>query len=724
MAIRKPNSEKLKKYRLNEQEYGEICKLLKREPNDIEWALFSALWSEHCSYKSSKIHLKKFYNKNPRVLISEGENSGIIDLGQDEKISFKMESHNHPSFIEPYQGAATGVGGILRDIFTMGARPIMLANYLCFGEMGATKMKSLVQGVVSGISSYGNCVGVPTVTGATELHSSYDKNILVNALALGVFYPGDPIALSKAQGGKNLVVYVGAKTGRDGIHGASMASQSFDENSESSRPTVQIGDPFFEKLLIESCLEVICQNLVVAIQDMGAAGLTSSSFEMSSKGGVGLKLHLDQVPLRDSTLTPEDILLSESQERMLLICDPQKLKAIQNVFQKWSLDATVIGEVTETKDVELYWRGDLLTKINPDILVENAPRYERPFKEKKSQNLGLINFNIFSLQETLEDILKSDQGTSRKWIYQQYDQRVGGQTARNCDHTIGVVCLEHSKRALGLALGCRPYLMRMDTRIGALDSVFYPALNLSVKGFTPLAVTDCLNFGSPENPETMGDFVASVESMSEACRLLDTPVISGNVSFYNQTLDQDITPTPATGVVGIRENIKNIPEDFILKENLGIYLVYHHELTTGGALEELYKKSIHANKLKMDTNRVANWIQKIQNVSNHESVLGSKTVGKFGFLTTLIKMTTEVGVVIEKLPDFIKSQDDLFLERLYEVLYIVRNEKTFEEELYKNEIQFVRLGYSKKDTFEIFNNKLEKLDFKKLKEIYKESFNL
>ena len=324
---------KLSKYRLSQGEYKEVCKLLGgREPKGVEWALFSALWSEHCSYKSSRVHLKKFAFKSPRVLQAMGENAGVIDLGQGEKVAFKMESHNHPSYIEPYQGAATGVGGILRDIFTMGARPIALANYLCFGEPTAPRMQALVDGVVRGIAGYGNCVGVPTITGQTEFHSSYNGNILVNALALGLVCGDEPIVTSPARGIGNLVVYVGAKTGRDGVHGASMASESFGADSESKRPTVQTGDPFFEKLLIESCLEVMQKNLVAAIQDMGAAGLTSSSFEMAAKGGVGLRIHLDQVPLRDSSVGPEEILLSESQERMLLICEPSKLKAVQEVF--------------------------------------------------------------------------------------------------------------------------------------------------------------------------------------------------------------------------------------------------------------------------------------------------------------------------------------------------------------------------------------------------------
>lgn len=405
---------KLKKYRLSQAEYGMIQKLLGRDPEGVEWALFSALWSEHCSYKSSRVHLKKFAFRSSRVLQSMGENAGVIDLGLGEKVAFKMESHNHPSFIEPYQGAATGVGGILRDIFTMGARPIALANYLCFGRPSAERMSSLVDGVVAGISGYGNCVGVPTVTGQTEFHESYDNNILVNALALGLFVEGDPIVTSNARGVGNLVVYVGAKTGRDGVHGASMASEAFGADSASKRPTVQIGDPFFEKLLIESCLEVMQKQLVVAIQDMGAAGLTSSSFEMAAKGGVGLRLNLDQVPLRDSSVGPEEILLSESQERMLLVCEPKRLETIQEVFHRWGLDASVLGEVTKGPEIELLWKGEPICKIDLKLLTDHAPMYERayeawsPRRKRETVNAKPV---------ALETSLTSAEGTTRRWIF-------------------------------------------------------------------------------------------------------------------------------------------------------------------------------------------------------------------------------------------------------------------------------------------------------------------
>ncbi|MES2855478.1 MAG: phosphoribosylformylglycinamidine synthase subunit PurL, partial [Bdellovibrionota bacterium] len=591
--------QKLKTYRLNEEEYEKVCGLLSREPRGIEWALFSALWSEHCSYKSSKVHLKKLFNKSSRVLESFGENAGVVDLGEGERIAFKIESHNHPSYIEPYQGAATGVGGILRDIFTMGARPIALANYLCFGRPEAKRMHQIVDGVVRGIGGYGNCVGVPTITGQTEFHESYDGNVLVNAMAVGLFRPGEKIFLSKAKGVGNWVVYVGAKTGRDGVHGASMASESFEADSAAKRPTVQIGDPFFEKLLIESCLEVMKQDLVVAIQDMGAAGLTSSSFEMASKGGVGFKLELDKVPLRDASMSPEDVLLSESQERMLIVCEPAKFDALAGVFHRWGLDAVKIGEVVAKKTVELRWKGEVLTDIDPDILVENAPQYERPYKKLEPQH-RVRSRDAFKgplekysdANHTLMAALKNVRGNSRDFVYRQYDSRVGASTARDCRDSVGVVRLKDSKRGLGVVLGCRPHIMRFDARIGGLDAVAYPAFELALKGFETLAVTDCLNFGNPERENVMSEFVASLDGMNSICAKLEAPIISGNVSFYNETMGRNITSTPSTGLVGLRPEVETIPESSFTHNGDAIYVLKLPGLITGGALQEIAVSSI------------------------------------------------------------------------------------------------------------------------------------
>lgn len=662
--------QKLKTYRLNPSEYEKITQLLGRAPQGVEWALFSALWSEHCSYKSSKVHLKKFYSKSPRVLQSFGENAGVIDLGHNEKVAFKMESHNHPSFIEPYQGAATGVGGILRDIFTMGARPIALADYLCFGDPGADRMSHLVDGVVRGIAGYGNCVGVPTITGQTEFHSSYDKNILVNAFALGLFEEGDPVVTSKAKGVGNWVVYVGAKTGRDGVHGASMASESFDKESASKRPTVQIGDPFFEKLLIESCLEVIQKNLVVAIQDMGAAGLTSSSFEMAAKGDVGFRIDLDQVPLRDKSMGPEEILLSESQERMLLICTPTNFEKVEAVFTRWGLDAKKIGEVTKGPNVELYWHGERLCNLSPKLLTDEAPQYNRPYKAWtwKNKKSDVTEIPSLSFQPELYRILGSAMGGSREWIFEQYDQRVGGRTMRDAQSSVAVLRLK-SGRALGIALGCRPQVMRMDAKLGAMDSILSAALELNLRGFEPLAVTDCLNFGNPEKVDIMSEFVASVEGMSAACEAIRTPVISGNVSFYNETLGQNITSTPAIGMVGLKEDLSSIPESKFVAVDEEIFLFrLPMAKQTGQMGEDKSGRSEWSGE--MDLEKASRWMGELRTLILNHPISAARVVGKYGLAYALVRMCTdEIGFAISR-ESPIKHSSEWFLEHFYEVLLV------------------------------------------------------
>ncbi len=621
----------LKHYRMSKAEYDKACELVGHPLKEIEWPLFSALWSEHCSYKSSKVHLRKFYNKNARVLEAEGENAGVVDLGQGERVAFKMESHNHPSFIEPYQGAATGVGGILRDIFTMGARPIALADYLCFGETKAPRMEYLVNGVVRGIGGYGNCVGVPTVTGQTNFHSSYNNNILVNAMAVGLFRPGEKIALSKAQGPGNLVVYVGAKTGKDGVHGASMASESFDSDSEKKKPNVQIGDPYFEKLLIESCLEVIQKDLVVAIQDMGAAGLTSSSFEMASKGQVGMEMHLDKVPLRDLSITAEEILLSESQERMLMVVEPQKFAAIQDVFAHWGLDAAVVGHILQERVVRLMWQGEVLCEIDPDLLVEHPPRYERPYNPWTWRNRKSAKLEP---GKAAEPRWGTPDQMSRRFITRQYDQRVGLKTVQDCDHPVALMKLPDSGRGLGIAMGCRPEIMKLDAKVGAYDSIAYPALQMACQGIQTLAITDCLNFGNPEKPEIMSEFVASIEAISEMAKALDAPVISGNVSFYNETLGQNITSTPATGLVGLRSNIFDLKSSTFIKDNEEIYLVTlnminHSDVWAEGATWTG----------EWSTKDVVGFIAKTLLTAQHKSVSALRTVSSQGVVTSLMKMS-------------------------------------------------------------------------------------
>ncbi len=713
---------KLKLYRMSDEEYALMKNLLGREPLQVEWPLFSALWSEHCSYKSSKIHLRKFSFRNQNTPEMDGENAGVVDLGYGEKIAFKMESHNHPSFIEPVQGSATGVGGILRDIFTMGARPIMSANYLCFGEASAPRMKYLMNGVAKGLSSYGNCVGVPTVAGQTNIHSRYNKNILVNALNIGYFGPDQKMALSKAKGEKNLVVYVGAKTGRDGVHGASMASASFDEDSESKKPNVQIGDPFFEKLLIEACLEVLRLDLVVAMQDMGAAGLTSSSFEMASKGQVGLIIDLKKVPLRDSTMTVEDILLSESQERMLLICEPKNFTQLQHEFKKWSLDAIILGEVQNPRKVKLMWGPETLTEIDPDLIVEKAPQYKRPYtKWAYPRRVNEIENKKIKVSELINTKLQQFKLNQHHWIHNQFDQRVGARTAMACESSVAFCRLDHSGRGLGLAVGCRPEVMLMDAEIGALDAVYYPAFQLAIKGAEALAVTDCLNFGNPQKPEIMSEFVASVEAIADAARKLNAPVISGNVSFYNETLEENIISTPAIGVVAIRESVEDIIPDSFTNPLENIISVKINWVQSWVYSEQ--KDNKISNFKFNPTQDVAGFIQKCAGLSKHlkdenKKVSSIKAVGLGGIGIACLKMSCNNTGFDLSYDLSTGNESDLFKDTFYE--FILSTDERSDEMislLHKFfsgfDLEIKKIGETK--TAEIKFSKNVSLDFKEFK---------
>jgi len=694
---------KLKHYRMSLAEYERACQLVGRPLKDIEWALFSASWSEHCSYKSSKVHLRKFYNKNARVLEAEGENAGVVDLGEGERVAFKMESHNHPSFIEPYQGAATGVGGILRDIFTMGARPIALADYLCFGQPRAPRMESLVDGVVRGIGGYGNCVGVPTVTGQTHFHETYNNNILVNAMAVGLFRPGEKVALSKAKGPGNWVVYVGAKTGKDGVHGASMASESFDSDSEKKKPNVQIGDPYFEKLLIESCLEVIQKDLVVSIQDMGAAGLTSSSFEMASKGQVGMEIHLDRVPLRDSSITPEEILLSESQERMLMVVEPSKLKAIEDVFNHWGLDAAVIGSVLAERKVRLLWKGEVLSELDPDLLVEKCPRYERPFSPWTWKNQSSSKLTKGS---SLEPHWGTPDQMSRQFITRQYDQRVGLKTVQDCEHPVALMKLPDTGRGLGIAVGCRPEVMRLDAKLGAYDSIAYPALQMATQGVQVLAITDCLNFGNPEKNEIMSEFVASVEAISEMAQALDAPVVSGNVSFYNETLGQNITSTPATGLVGLRPNIFSLKSSTFRQAGESVYLV---------TLSMIQHSDLWNNKASWsgswNTDHVTQFIRQTRVLALGDRVNAMRVVGSQGVVTTLMRMSLDgTGFLGESSTQHWESQPGAFYQ-----LVVTGNEellKILQDHFHELPVEINKIGTTQTEHFTLGPRSLSEKELK------------
>src|SRR4051794_13564256 len=549
---------------LSQEEYGRILKALGREPNLVELGIFSVMWSEHCSYKSSRIHLKKLPTEAPWVICGPGENAGVIDIGDGDACIFKMESHNHPSYIEPYQGAATGVGGILRDVFTMGARPIANLNALRFGRPDHPKTRHLVAGVVAGIGGYGNCVGVPTVGGEVNFDPAYDGNILVNAMTVGIATT-DKIFYSAASGIENPIVYVGSKTGRDGIHGATMASADFDEDSEEKRPTVQVGDPFTEKLLIEACLELMATDAIVAIQDMGAAGLTSSSVEMASKGGAGIRLDMNKVPCREEGMTPYEMMLSESQERMLMVLKPGREAEAEAIFRKWELDFAVIGEVTDTGHMVLEFEGEVVCDIPLGPLADEAPLYERP-------HMSLDEYKAWAQVKPLDDVPESSDiaadllkltGSpniaSRRWIYEQYDQQVGADTVQRPGGDAAVVRVHGSKKALAMTTDCTPRYCYADPYEGGKQAIAEAYRNLCAVGAKPLAVTNCLNFGNPQRPEIMGQFVGCIEGIAEACRALDFPVVSGNVSLYNETKGEDgsslaILPTPAIGGVGLLDD--------------------------------------------------------------------------------------------------------------------------------------------------------------------------
>ena len=536
---------------LTAEEFERAVAILGRTPNMTELGIFSVMWSEHCSYKSSKIWLQTLPTTGPRVICGPGENAGIVDIGDGDAVVFKIESHNHPSFIEPHQGAATGVGGILRDVFTMGARPIAILDLLRFGSPGHPRTRHLVSGVVGGIGGYGNCVGVPTVGGECEFHPSYDGNILVNAMCVGLAR-SNRIFYSAAAGPGNLVAYVGAKTGRDGIHGATMASAEFDGDAGEKRPTVQVGDPFTEKLLIEACLELMEKDAIVAIQDMGAAGLTSSSVEMAGKGGLGIELDLDRVPARESGMTPYEIMLSESQERMLMILRLGSEAEARQIFEKWELDFAVIGRVTDTGRLVLRSAGEIAADIPIGPLVTEAPVYRRPWRRPDPEpEIDPASLADRDPLECLQRLLASPALASKRWIWEQYDHLVMGNTVKRPGGDAAVVRVSSEGKALALATDCTPRYCRADPVRGGAQAVAESWRNLTAVGAEPLAITDNMNFGNPERPEIMGQFVGAIEGMREACLALDYPVVSGNVSLYNETSGRAILPTPVIGGIGL-----------------------------------------------------------------------------------------------------------------------------------------------------------------------------
>ncbi len=548
----------LEMHNLTGEEYEQIMRKLGREPNLTELGLFSVMWSEHCSYKSSRMHLKRLPTKGPRVLQGPGENAGVVDLGHGLAAVFKIESHNHPSFIEPFQGAATGVGGIIRDIFTMGARPVALMNSLRFGPLSVPKNRSLLEGVVAGIASYGNSTGIPTVGGEVAFEECYSLNPLVNAFCLGIA-PRERIFLARAEGEGNPVIYVGAKTGKDGIHGATMASAEFDEAAEEKRPTVQVGDPFMEKLLFEACLELMATDALVAIQDMGAAGLTCSTSELAARGGTGIEIDIGKVPQREKGMTPYEIMLSESQERMLLVAKKGREAEVEAIFEKWDLHAVTIGRVTGDGMLRVRDHGTGVAAVPCQALVEEGPIYERPLeKPAYLEKTARLDLNAFPEPKDPADALRrlvcSHGLTNKHWVFQQYDHMVQSNTIVLPGSDAGVIRLKGTPLALAMSLDGNGRYTYLDPYLGGALAVAESCRNLAAAGATPVGATNCLNFGSPEKPEVMWQFARVIDGMADACRALEIPITGGNVSFYNETEGESIFPTPVVGAVGILED--------------------------------------------------------------------------------------------------------------------------------------------------------------------------
>ncbi|WP_408904670.1 phosphoribosylformylglycinamidine synthase subunit PurL [Nguyenibacter sp. L1] len=673
-----------REFGLTADEWGNVLSIMGRTPTLTELGIFSVMWSEHCSYKSSRVWLKTLPTTAPWVIHGPGENAGVVDIGQGLAAIFKMESHNHPSFIEPYQGAATGVGGILRDVFTMGARPVANLNALRFGAPDNPQTRRIVDGVVRGIGGYGNCVGVPTVGGEINFHPAYDGNPLVNAMTVGVARQ-DRIFLSAAAGVGNPVVYVGSKTGRDGIHGATMSSAEFDEDALAKRPTVQVGDPFVEKLLIEACLELMATDAIVAIQDMGAAGLTSSSVEMAGKGGVGIDLDLDTVPQRERGMSAYEMMLSESQERMLIVIRPDRTEQARAIFEKWELDFAVIGHLTDTGHIVVRHQGRVEADIPLEPLAEQAPIYRRPTSPTPAPApLGPLTDPV-GIEQALIRLIGCPDLASRAWVWNQYDSTVGGQTVKRPGAAdAAIVRIEDTSLGLALTTDCTPRYCKADPRTGGAQAVAEAWRNIVATGARPLAITDNLNFGSPEKPEIMGQFVAAIEGMGEACRALDFPVVSGNVSLYNETRAPDgstlsILPTPAIGGLGVLDDVSRAV-GLSMPADAALVLV---GATRGELGQSLWLREIHGREdgpppaLDLAAERRNGDFVRGQIEAGH--VLACHDVADGGLLVTLAEMVMagNVGCVLAAPPSGIRPEAFWFAEDQSRYVVAVRDEDAF-----------------------------------------------
>ncbi len=688
-------------------EYKNITNLLKREPNLLELGIFSAMWNEHCSYKSSRIHLQKLPTKGNQVIQGPGENAGVVDIGDDDAIIFKIESHNHPSYIEPYQGAATGVGGILRDVFTMGARPIALLNSIHFGSPTHPKTKNLLNGVVSGIGGYGNCIGIPTVAGETKFNSTYNENILVNAMAVGHVKKGK-IFYSKAKGINKSVVYVGSKTGRDGIHGASMASAEFDNDTEEKKPTVQVGDPFTEKLLLEACLELMEDNSIIAIQDMGAAGLTSSSVEMASKGSLGIELELDKVPCREENMTPYEMMLSESQERMLIILEDGKEDHARKIFKKWDLDFVVIGKTTNTNNLTLKFNNKTIGEIPLDFLSVKAPKYDRKWirKKNKKKNIDLKKLKKIKLEDALFKILSSPNHSNKSWITNQYDQMVMCNTLQKSGSDAAILRIHKKDKAIAVTVDSSANYCKSHPITGGKQIVCENWRNLISVGAKPLAITNCLNFGNPENEEVMGEFAECLEGIKEACEFLNYPVVSGNVSFYNGTNKKNIYPTPVIGGVGLINNL-NIPINHNLKDMKSSIILIGK--TFGHIEQSCYLKEnysiIDGSPPEINLVNEKNNGEMVLDLINKGLVLAVHDISSGGLIVALSEMTfgNRIGIKIQKPNKLRKINEYFFGEDQGRFLLEVdqKNLLKVQNMLNTNNIYYENIGITQDKYFEI-----------------------
>ncbi len=718
---------------LSDQDYKKICNLLNREPTYEEIGIFSVMWSEHCSYKHSKPELKKLPTKGEQVIQGPGENAGILDIGDNQAIVFKMESHNHPSAIEPYQGAATGVGGIVRDVFTMGARPIALLNSLRFGDLDDAHVRYLFDGVVAGIAGYGNCLGIPTVAGEVFFSNSYKGNPLVNAMCVGLV-EHDKIRLGAAAGVGNAVMLIGAKTGRDGIHGATFASEELSDESEDRRPAVQVGDPFMEKLLIEACLELFDKKIVIGMQDLGAAGLTSSAAEMASREGNGIELDVSKVPLREKGMTPYEIMLSESQERMLLIVEPKRIEEVENILTKWGLDATVIGKVTDSGYLTVKYEQEIVAHISAKMLAEEAPvihaDYIKPQYIEEAKKFDLESLEMpNSLEEAFKTVISSLNVASKEWVYKQYDHMVRTNTVVLPGSDSAVIRVKGTKKGVALTSDCNPRFVYLDPLKGGKIAVAEAARNIACSGAKPLGITNCLNFGNPEKPEIFYTFKTALEGMGQACELLNTPVTGGNVSFYNETNGNAVYPTPTIGMVGLIEDVENSLTISYKNEGDHILLVGEYGYNVGGSeyLESVHKQ-IAGDIPDVDLNTEKDLIDFLQVVAKDRLVNSAHDISEGGLICALAEksISSELGCNINiSLPNH-REDFVLFNEDQSRVI-VTSNDKNLDKILElaaKNNLPVYKLGKVTRDQFKVsINDKSIEMKISAVDKLWREALS-